>query len=180
MQFRDICRHLKPYSIVANRTTTINHAFASCISASDTFDLEKVRAAIVALKQDPDKDLVCGYCGLAAGTWDHVHATVKKGEFSGYGNKLGNLLPCCKSCNSRKGNKHWLSYLEGMELPDTLQVERSTIISSYLKIYGAEDSVPRHLPEYKELQQLKSEVLAIFLKADILAKVIRNKSLTYK
>lgn len=147
MQFQDICRHLKPYSIVASRTTTINHVFAFCIAASDTFDLEKVRAAIVALKQETDKNLVCAYGGLAAETWDHVHATVKKGEFSDHGNKLGNLLPCCKSCNSRKGNKHWLSYLKGMELPDNLQDERSTTVSSYLETYNAEDLAPRHLPE---------------------------------
>ncbi len=176
MQFRDIYRHLKPYSIVANRTTTINHAFAACIASADTFDLERIRAAIVSLKQDPEKDLLCAYCGLEAETWDHVHATVKKSEFSGHGNKLGNLLPCCKQCNSRKGNKHWRSFLEGMKLPENVRIERLTIISSYLEEYDAEEIVPRHLPEYQELQKLKSEVLVIFEKADILAKVIRSKS----
>ena len=176
MQFRDISRHLRPYSIVANRTTTINHAFGACIASCDTFDLEKIRAAIVSLKQDPERELLCAYCGFEAETWDHVHATVEKSEFSGHGNKLGNLLPCCKECNSKKGNKYWRSYLEGMELPDDVRSERLTIISSYLEAYDAEDIVPRHLPEYQELQKLKAEVLAIFEKADTLARVIRSKS----
>ena len=175
MKFKDIRRHLKPYSMVTNRTTTINHAFAACIASSDIFNAEKVIAAIVSLKQDPEKDLVCVYCGAAAETWDHVHATVKNNYFSGHGNKLGNLLPCCKECNSKKGNKHWRAYLENMK-PGDLQIDRVTIISAYLETYEAQDVVPKQLPEYQELQKLKAEVLGIFAKADALAKIIRSKS----
>jgi 5-methylcytosine-specific restriction endonuclease McrA len=105
MRFPDIRRYLKPYSIVASRTTTVNHAFAASIAPSDTYEAAKVREAVVALGQDADADLVCVYCGAEAETWDHVHATVKDKAFSGHGHRLGNLLPCCKPCNSKKGNK---------------------------------------------------------------------------
>ena len=177
MKFKDIRRHLKPYSITKNRTTTINHAFAACIAPNDSFDEEKIKAAIVSLKQDPEKDLFCVYCGTGAETWDHVHATVSKGEFSGHGNTLGNLLPCCKQCNSKKGNKLWRTYLEGMKLQKEVFNKRLRIISLYLEAYEARNYVPRYLSEYQELQRLKTEVLTIFKKADQLAKVIRDKSL---
>jgi len=120
--------HLKPYVIVARRKTTINHAFAAAIAPSDEYTDESVREAIVFLGQDPDQPLRCAYCGDSAKTWDHVFATVKDSHFSGYGHRLGNLLPCCKPCNSAKGNKNWRSYLEGLGLPN--QLDQSTRIDA--------------------------------------------------
>lgn len=169
---------MRPYSIVRNRTTTINHAFAACIALNDSFDAEKIKAAIVALKQDPEKELVCVYCGEPAQTWDHVHATVRNSVFSGHGNNLGNLLPCCKLCNSRKGNKPWKVHLANLILSDDLRVKRYEVIDSYLEAYKGENVVPKDLPEYQELQKLKAEVLKIFVRADLLAEIIRSKSQT--
>ena len=105
MRYKDIRRYLKPYSMVASRATTINHAFAACIAPCDKYDEEVMRKAIIALGQDPDSDLLCVYCGDEAETWDHIHATVREKKFSGHGHRIGNLLPCCKTCNSKKGNK---------------------------------------------------------------------------
>lgn len=49
----------------------------------------------------------CHYCGCPLNpfvnwTVDHVLAVSKGGT-----NDLDNLVPCCKSCNSRKGTKDW-------------------------------------------------------------------------
>ena len=176
MRFTDIRRYLKPYSMVASRSTTINHAFAASIAPSDTFDTKAVRAAVIALGQDPDADLVCVYCGSEAETWDHVHATVKDKKFSGHGHRLGNLLPCCKPCNSKKGNKDWRVFLTGLHSMDAERKKRERIIDSYLKKYGGKDSIPEHLPEYRELQELRRQVLELFIKADKLATIVRSKT----
>lgn len=42
----------------------------------------------------------CYYCHRKAGTWDHVVPQSKGGR-----DNVENLVPCCSSCNSRKGSK---------------------------------------------------------------------------
>lgn len=176
MRFTDVRRYLKPYSIVGRRSTTINHAFAASIAPSDTFDTETVRAAVVTLGQNPDADLACFYCGSEAETWDHVHATVKDKKFSGHGHRLGNLLPCCKPCNSKKGNKDWRVFLAGLRSSDEERRKRVRLIDGYLKKYGGKDSIPEHLAEYRELQEIRRQVLELFTKADKLATIVRSKA----
>jgi hypothetical protein len=176
MRYKDIRRFLKPYSMVASRTTTISHAFAASIAPCDTFDNQTVRTALTVLGQDPDAELECAYCGARAETWDHVHATVQDKKFSGYGHRLGNLLPCCKPCNSKKGNKNWLVFLQTLPIKEALRAERESRIAAYLTEYGAKDAVPEHLPEYEQLQELRRQVLQLFREADELASVVRRKS----
>src|SRR5690606_34978747 len=115
------------------------------------------------------------YCDAPAKTWDHVFATVKNSHFSGHGHRLGNLLPCCKPCNSAKGNKNWRHYLEGLDVPD--QVERSARIEAYLSKYSANDVLPKESPEYARLLEIKKEVLALLAEADQLAEIIREMSI---
>lgn len=175
MRYRDIRRYLKPYSIVTSRTTTINHAFAASIATCDDFEDQRMRDAIAALGQDPDVDLRCAYCGGEAETWDHVHATVRDKKFSGHGHRIGNLLPCCKTCNSKKGNKDWRTFLHTLR-NDAGRKVRESHIEAYLKSYCKPDAIPEHLAEYKELQDLRHQVLELFKRADELAKIVRSKS----
>ena len=173
MRYRDIARLLKPYSIVAKRTTTINHAFASAIAPCDSYDESRIRAAITLLGQDPDSDLACVYCDSRAETWDHVHATVRNKMFSGFGHRLGNLVPCCKACNSRKGNKVWSIFMDTLGLEAGVLARRKELIGAYLNKYRLVDSIPENLPEYQELQELRKQVIEIFSRADFLADQIR-------
>jgi len=178
MRYSDIRRYLKPYSIVANRTTTVNHAFAAAIAPCDPYDEQKVRDAVRHLGQDPNGDLVCVYCGAKAETWDHVHATVQDKKFSGFGHRLGNLLPCCKPCNSRKGNKVWSSYLDSLDLDAVELTRRKGLIEAYLAQYRLLDAIPEQFHEYQQLQDLRQQVLKIFAQADTLAEQLRRKAST--
>ena len=117
------------------RTTTVTHAFAAAIAPCDAYDDQLARQAVVSLGQDPDAPLLCAYCGSTAETWDHVHATVKDKKFSGHGHRLGNLLPCCKPCNSKKGNKSWRTFLTSLGLDASRLAERLQLIQQYLKRY---------------------------------------------
>jgi hypothetical protein len=175
MRYKDIGRHLKPYSIRARRTTTVNHAFAAAIAPCDLYDERRTRDAVQQLGQDPDVDLLCVYCGSNAETWDHVNATVRNKKFSGFGHRLGNLLPCCKPCNSKKGNRTWSDYLNSLPLDAADSARRRNLIEAYLVHYPLSDAVPDHLPEYERLQVLRTQVLEIFKEADDLAKQIREK-----
>ena len=111
MKKNDLKRHLKDYSIYAKRSSTISHAFASALSVADDYDVNKIDKAIAILGQNPDDDLLCAYCDKPAETWGHVQAVVIKKAYSGFGHQINNLLPCCKNCNSSKGNKDWKEYL---------------------------------------------------------------------
>jgi 5-methylcytosine-specific restriction endonuclease McrA len=177
MRYTDIKRHLKPYGIVASRKTTINGAFAAAIAPCDSFEDSRVREAISALNQNPDTELLCVYCGASAETWDHVFAIVKDSKFSGYGHRLGNLLPCCKPCNSKKGNKDWRQFL--LSLPSQSsddQAKRSAVIEAYLKKYIVHDPLPERDTEYLELEKLKTEIIKLMSQADDLAQKIRGKN----
>lgn len=173
MKYRDIRRHLRPYSIVASRSTTINHAFAAAVAPVDEFEDQRVREAIEVLQQDPDSDLRCVYCGDFAETWDHVKATVKNKEFSGYGHRLGNLLPSCKRCNSRKGNRAWDEYLNTIHDDVEEIAARKLTIQAYLSKYEVVDAVKHAAPEYEELQNLRRQILRLFAEADRLATQLR-------
>jgi hypothetical protein len=83
-RYAAIRQHLEPYSIVARRSTTVNHALAAAIPPCDACDEQVVREAMAKLGQDPDSDLVCVYCGLPAETWDHTNAPVRNKLFSGF------------------------------------------------------------------------------------------------
>jgi len=174
MRYPKVRGHLKPYGIVARRKTTINHAFASAIAPSDTYDEQRVREAISTLGQDPDQELMCVYCGSPAQTWDHVFATVQDSKFSGHGHRLGNLLPCCKPCNSAKGNKDWRRFLSGLQFPEQIQQERESRIAVFLSKFVVHDTIPSHVPEYERLQQVKHQVMLLLAEADELAKTIRE------
>jgi 5-methylcytosine-specific restriction endonuclease McrA len=176
MRYTSIRSHLKAYSLVAKRTTTISHAFAAAIAPYDEFDDRLVREALTVLGQSPDADLLCAYCGEKAETWDHVHATVQHKKFSGHGHRLANLLPCCKPCNSSKGNQNWLEYLQHLHMPEKMRIERVSRIKAYLERYGVVDEIPEHLPEYREFMELRDQVQRIFIRADQLAETIRRKA----
>lgn len=174
MRYSDLKRHLKPYLIRRSRTTTINHAFAAAVAPCDEYDDVRVCEAMRYLGQANLDELRCAYCGDLADTWDHIFATVHKKEFSGYGHRLGNLLPCCKPCNSSKGNKRWVGYLEARVRDLIVFVERRQLIDAYLKRYARLDTlVSEELPEYKELKMLQEQILNLFLQADQLAEKIR-------
>ena len=175
MRFEDIKRHLAPYSVFAKRKTTINHAFAAAIAPSDYFDAAIVRKAIEVLGQNPTEELRCVYCDDLAETWDHVYATVRNSEFSGAGHRIGNLLPCCKPCNSKKGNKAWDSFIVLREAEGLSRDARIARIRRYIDDYFVADQIPRDIPEYSRYLAVRDDVLRLMKEADVIAEQIRMK-----
>ena len=82
----------------------------------------------------------CAYCGSEEEiVMDHVVPINRKslGE-----HRLGNLVPSCKSCNSKKGNKDYKVFLEGKK-------DRMSAISKYM-----EDNNYKPLGDNKEVAML--------------------------
>jgi endonuclease I len=178
MKKADIKRYLKDYSIYNNRRTTINHAFCSALSVADKYDENKVDRALRILGEDPENDLNCVYCGSPADTWDHIMATVKNGQYSGFGHQIGNLIPCCKECNSKKGNKEWKAFLiskRPAEKHNPIMIKR---IQKYIKLNTSDfvkiqDKNIRG--EIERLNQTKEMILKLLRKGDRQAAIIRQK-----
>lgn len=162
--------------MVANRKTTINHMFAAAIAPHDAYDEARVREAVSLLGNDPDGDLACAYCSQPAETWDHIHATVKDSAFSGHGHRLGNLLPCCKACNSKKGNKPWQVHLKTLGLGTQEQDRRESLISGYIAAYAAIDSSADTTPDRQRLDAIRAQILSLMADADKIADRVRAQA----
>ena len=170
----DIKRHLKDYSI-SGRSSTISHAFASALSVADDYDLKRIDTALEILGQDPETDLICAYCDKPAETWDHIKAIVEKTVFTGNGHQINNLIPCCKDCNSSKGNKDWKDFLALKGLNTKKRIER---IAQYIKFNSVdlkEILGTKYGDDLKEFYEIKSEIFELFKVADEKAKIIRAK-----
>jgi hypothetical protein len=169
--------HLRPYSIVQRRKTTINHAFASALAPCDTYDEERLKQAMAAIGQTDLNDLQCVYCGAAGETWDHLVGLVKDSELSGYGHQVGNLVPCCRACNSLKGNRDWRKFLRS-SVSDSASRERvETMLSEYLGSFAVEVDLSRargeHPDEWEKYSRIKRQILDLMAEADRLAARLR-------
>jgi hypothetical protein len=176
MKIESIKYHLQAYSIMRKRQTTINHAFASAIAPNDNYNQELIEEAVKMLGQDPKADLHCMYCGELAETWDHVFGLVKDYQFSGYGHVIGNLLPCCKKCNSEKGNKNWVEFLN----TKTTSASRTKMLSAYFNKYLPTiidyDRIKKLCPaEINKLQKIKDNIFELMKEADVIAAKVREK-----
>ena len=178
MKFASIARHLRPYRMVTRRRTTINHMFAAAISPNDPYEVDRVRKAVTILENDPERDLECAYCGAPAETWDHIYATVKDSRFSGYGHRIGNLLPCCKPCNSKKGNKAWDRHLASLPLTDAERRVRSARIKKYLAAFLNSDQNHLQTDDHHMLDEIRETILTLMAEADLIAERIRSRHIS--
>jgi len=182
MKRESLKNHLRAYSIVGRRKTTINHAFASAIAPNDNYDDQLVIEALIALGQDPNSDLYCAYCNKnPAETWDHVFGLVKDQHFSGFGHTIGNLLPCCKQCNSSKGNKTWREFVSFRIKDKSQRTEKIDQLERYFSRYLndhylAQDKIEELCPdEMRQLKEAHDKIIALMEQSDKIAVVLREK-----
>ena len=179
MRKEDIKRHLKTYSVYNKRCTTINHAFASAIAPTDQYNDSLLCEALSFLGQNPNDELTCVFCAAPAQTWDHLVGLVKSGELRGFGHQIGNLVPCCKECNSQKGSKEFVAFVNGSNRINGDKVELIRMLRSYQRQFAKEINLSElqcKLPnEYAEFQSVKQEIFELMKKADEIANQLREK-----
>ena len=174
---KSIRSHLTPYSIVSKRRTTIAHAFASALAPSEDFDSEKVEAALTALGQKNLQALTCIYCGKSAQTWDHLENLVREGKLNGYGHQIGNLVPCCRDCNSEKGGKPFREYVSTLNLSSAEQKDLIGRLETHLSIATPINTSGLDIEGQATLEQfntIQAQVLKLMEEADKLAQVLRK------
>lgn len=179
---KTIRSHLAPYSIFSKRKTTIAHAFASALAPSDEYDEAKVEAALEALGQQNFKQLSCVYCERPAQTWDHLENLVKNGKLNGYGHQLGNLVPCCRDCNSQKGGKPFRDFINA-HAKLTQSAKSSLIHRLEAHLALAKPVEPSNLsPEDQQTLTrfftLQTQILNLMEEADQCARMLRRGKMT--
>lgn len=180
MKKESIKFHLAAYRIYDKRRTTINHAFASAIAPYDDYDEERIDKALTFLGQDPcGGKLLCVYCKSNAETWDHLEGLVKDGALRGLGHQLGNLVPCCKRCNSEKGGKDPIKFIQTSSRIAGDRTRLTNLIEIYMHSYAKPINLvqlERNLPkDWNRFQNIKKEIFSLMNEADKIAERLREK-----
>jgi len=180
MDKRSIKAHLKPYSIFQKRRTTINHAFASALAPNDNYDERVIDEALEVLGQNPNGYLYCVYCGREAQTWDHLVGLVKDAQLRGYGHQVGNLVPCCRNCNSKKGSKDWRQFIESEIRDEEFRADLIARLEIYLSRFAKPiniERIARSMPDdWAEYLSIKNQIFELMIKADQVAERIRSRA----
>ncbi|SFC19489.1 hypothetical protein SAMN05216344_1117 [Polaromonas sp. OV174] len=178
---KTIRSHLAPYSIFSKRKTTIAHAFASALAPSDEYDEAKIEAALEALGQQNLKQLSCVYCERPAQTWDHLENLVKNGKLNGYGHQVGNLVPCCRDCNSQKGGKPFCDFINAnANLTDSEKLNLIHRLEAHLSLAKPIEHSNLNSEDQETLTKfftLQTQILKLMEKADQCAQMLRIRKM---
>lgn len=129
------------------------------------------------LGQNPDEPLTCVYCESNAQTWDHLVGLVKDSQLRGYGHQIGNLIPCCRDCNSQKGSKDWQEFINARISDENKRKEVTERIQSYLEKHAIPvdiERIKRDMPEeWSRYNNIKVKIFELMKEADQIADSIR-------
>jgi RNA polymerase subunit RPABC4/transcription elongation factor Spt4 len=127
--------------------------------------------ALVLLGQNPET-LTCVYCDKEAETWDHLVNLVRDGQLHGYGHQVGNLVPCCRHCNSKKGSKEWQEYLRELTTEAGFK-DKCSKIQAYCGAYAVLADLERMKKEYpndwEKYCKIKQQIFSLMREADEIA-----------
>ena len=86
---------------------------ASCYAMMPTNDKNSVQPSELKLYRTFVRNRRrCVYCGDPATAMDHFRAFMQpKGRPSGFRDDMWNMVPCCTTCNSSKGNRSWRIFM---------------------------------------------------------------------
>jgi hypothetical protein len=171
-------KKMKPVTIIGERATSINSAFAAALAQVSKFDVEMINEALEKLGQgDQAKPLTCVYCGDRATDGDHLVGLVMDKRYSGHGQVIGNLVPACNPCNRSKGNKPWREWARERR-PEAVPEERIRRIEEYEALAPppvSEEQLKEFYPDLMEAyERLRNLCHGMMRAADNLANEIQR------
>lgn len=133
-----------PRTNLKKRTSTIANAMVHSIVYLENIK-DDYEEWLGRFSQIPGEEK-CVYCGAPATSVDHVFNLVKDGMPTGYNTEKNNLVPCCSTCNSKKGSKSWLEFIETPHFKSFKEYEaRTNLLRSVL------DKYPPKFVNFKEV-----------------------------
>lgn len=127
----------------------------------DHVDDPRWAEALAILDQDADAELTCVYCGAPATSWDHLFPLVNDKDPTGHGHAVGNLVPACGSCNTRKQNKPWRDFVETLaaDRRELVRERLEQLVQRFIVDEAAPFDAHPFPPEVRaELLRLRSEI----------------------
>lgn len=97
---------------MVSRKSSITNAFVNSVIPVIQPSLDDIEEALSVLGMVPS-DVRCAYCGGEKTTWDHMRPLVVNHRPTGFISEIANLVPCCGTCNSSKGNQPWRDWMLG-------------------------------------------------------------------
>ena len=166
--------HLR-VSKITSRVSTIKGVFAQAIAPRDPYDLEVITTALRFLGQDIDTSLACVFCNEEATTWDHLTGTVKGGELRGFGHRIGNLAPCCSSCNSAKGGKSIQDFVKNSTRIKGDRHSLIELLTTYQNIFATaiDFTALNGSQHYADYLLIRDQIIELMKDADTLARKMR-------
>ena len=134
-------------SNLKNRISTINNAFSMSITPyiqeSDEFKIKNYYEELGVNENQ------CVYCLRDVKFVDHLFPLVKNGMPTDYISDINNLVPCCKDCNSKKGNREFEEWYNDLKtkayLKNVCKLTDSKIKERYCKI---SNFIQKHQKQY--------------------------------
>lgn len=123
---------------ITSRISTLRRSMACTMMNRDACTPEQ---EALWLQFFPDNK--CAYCGQPATHLDHLHPMIRDNEPTGYGTDPGNLVPCCKNCNTPKGNKDWEQFMRSVKCVQTAGANKT-----------AEEAMEERIENIKEFQKV--------------------------
>ncbi len=165
---------MRRVSIVGERGSSVNNAFALALAMVSAFDEDAINKALESVNQYPPEPLKCVYCDAPAMDADHLNGLVKATKYTGHGQVIGNLVPCCKDCNSRKGNMAWREWAEAENLSQR-RIDQIAAYESLAPPAVSEDDLTEFYPDLMEAyERLRTLCKDTMRAADNLANEIQR------
>jgi hypothetical protein len=108
---------------------------------------------------------------------------VAKAKFRGTGHQIGNLVPCCGTCNSRKGSKDWETYLRDVVTELAFEGKRKAIADYTAKFAVVVDpDGPEKLrpAKWQRYDEIRGQILSLMKEADEIAADMRAAVLAHE
>ena len=191
MKYEKFFRNGKGETVRSRESTIRRAVFKNMIPWNTPTDKE-IEESLEKLKMNKN-DIRCVYCGEKATTLDHINSLVENKKPTGYINEIANLVPCCQSCNSSRGNKYWKDWMlnsntekspKGRNIPN-LEAKAKNIEDYINDMNPQKISIKDLLGEkkYNETMGLMEEVITLLVRLDDMCKENRKiieKKLKYK
>ena len=105
---------------ITSRISTLRRSMACTMMNRDACTPEQEQEWLTFF---PDNK--CAYCGQPATHLDHLHPMIRDNEPTGYGTDPGNLVPCCRKCNTPKGNMDWEDFMRSSKCEHTAKPNKT-------------------------------------------------------
>jgi len=137
---------------IRSRRSTITNAFVNSLMPVIRPTAAQIEDALKVLGMNCD-DACCVYCGKEAHGWDHLRPLVEGSRPTGYITEIANLVPCCGSCNSKKGNTTWRDWMKRRE---AFQSTTEEVETHQQRVRRLEAYEKRHTPNRVDFRSFVS------------------------